>query len=260
MSILPSYPYRPFPCPHTGTMMGYRDDEELANCQRTSSLHGAQKVLNLAEQKIKTTADRLAAVEKKTLEAIKQYNLCMADEERRLAEAMDHHKRSTTQHILDRERIERDTADEQEGLRRLLAAAEQEKLTAETEQATIRAECIAAAAEKEERRVTAERDRREREIVAAETAMREYHAAAAARAAEVERLRLEAERLRLEKITTLARRISGTSDEAEALLVHFGHRNYKICKKDSLLARQVINRYAAEKSVRYEDAEAILRE
>ena len=56
----------------------------------------------------------------------------------------------------------------------------------------------------------------------------------------------------------LASREGFTISEAEAVLAHVnpdrGH------KSNSLLARQVLNRYAADKGIRFEDAEAVLRE
>jgi hypothetical protein len=56
----------------------------------------------------------------------------------------------------------------------------------------------------------------------------------------------------------LAQREGLTVPEAEAVLAHLkpmdGHR------PNTLLARQVLNRYATEKGIRFQDAEAVLRE
>lgn len=166
------------------------------------ALDAAQQAQRTAEAKVKTSTAILATAVARAEGLMKQNADGFAQTDRILAASRCSHARMTAYYKAEKEKYERDAADEQGALKRILAAAEQEKAAADAEITSCRDAFTAYNAEKEERAAAVVREQREREAAAAEAAtrrareLREHEAAARAQFIPAER---EAARRMVEK-------------------------------------------------------------
>ena len=158
-----------------------------------SALDAAQYVQRISDEKVKASTATLATAVTLAEGFMKENTDAFAQTDRILAEAIAHHTKMTAYFKVEKEKYERDAAEEQEKLKRILVAAEQEKAAAEADIQYCRAAIEAHNAEKEERTAALVREQREREAAAAEAAarrsreLREHEAAARAQFIPAER-------------------------------------------------------------------------
>jgi 5-methylcytosine-specific restriction endonuclease McrA len=200
-------------CP-TGPTYTYTNDEEFANCKLASGLNVAHQNQRISDDKVKISMATLASAVGRAEGLMKQNTEAFAQTDRILAEAVAQHAKNTAYFKAEKEKYERDAADEQGALKRILAAAEQEKADADDAVTAARAALVAHNTEKEERATAALRKQREREAAAAEAAarrareLREHEdavaAAAAAAAAAAYELQLTTKATMRKMLTTKA--------------------------------------------------------
>ena len=182
-----------FSCPITGSKYWYANDDELVNAKRLCALDAAVYAQRISDEKVKMYTATLATAVTLAEGFMKENTDAFAQTDRILAEAIAHHTKMTAYFKVEKEKYERDAAEEQEYLKRILVAAEQEKAAADTEIVACRTAIAAHNTEKEERTAALVREQREREAAAAEAAarrsreLREHEAAARAQFIPAER-------------------------------------------------------------------------
>ena len=151
----------------------YANEEQRTMSKLCSALDAAQYAQRISDEKVKASTATLATAVTLAESFMKENTDAFAQTDRILAEAIAHHAKMTAYFKVEKEKYERDAADEQEKLKRILVAAEQEKAAADAEIVSCRAAIAAHNTDKEERAAAAVREQREREAAAAEAAVRE---------------------------------------------------------------------------------------
>lgn len=167
-------------------MPNYANEDERIMSKLCFALDAAQEKQRISEEKVNASVSTLATAVARAEDLMKQNTDAFAHTDRILAEAVAYHAKMTAYFKAEKEKYERDAADEQGALKRILAAAEQEKASADADIASCRMAFAFHAhnVEKEERAADAVREQREREAAAAEAAarrareLREHEAAA----------------------------------------------------------------------------------
>lgn len=181
---------------HHGLLMpNYANEDERIMSKLCFALDAAHQKQRISEEKVNASASTLATAVARAEDLMKQNTDAFAHTDRILAEAVAYHAKMTAYFKAEKEKYERDAADEQGALKRILEAAEQEKASADADIASCRMAFAFHAhnVEKEERAADAVREQREREAAAAEATarrareLREHEAAARAQFIPAER-------------------------------------------------------------------------